>query len=454
MNVRCPNCGATLAVEDLSAGMKVKCGNCAKLFLAPERATAEPNAAENARDLDLRSIASNIHEGFNKLTGLEKIEGFRLSELLSEIFRRHGKDEVEAYFTVGTAATTPPIEKVDTTWPRPWAFFRALGFSAAVFVLFNVGWHMSGNPNLLPGLMAMGTIAVPVSALIFFFESNVRRNVSLYILLRLVLMGGIASLLFSLALSWLPSMPTGFLGASCAGLVEEPAKLAALIIVASSPRHGYKLNGLLMGAAIGTGFAIFESMGYAFCGLLESESTNTMTNIIVMRGVLSPFAHIAWTAIAGAALWRVKGSRPFRFAMLASWRFWRLFALVVVMHMVWNSPLWLPFFMKYVILGAVAWIVILALMQEGLKELRREKQFAIDGTPPAEDEQAGDPLGWANVKAAALRAYGFGNRMMDAVPFLRDRDAKIAAWVLLAFTAAIVVGTAGLVLLMLLLAFA
>lgn len=42
------------------------------------------------------------------------------------------------------------------------------------------------------------------------------------------------------------------------------------------------------------------------------------------------------------------------------------------MRMIWNSPLNFPFYGKYLILGAAAWVIILGLIQEGLKELREE----------------------------------------------------------------------------------
>ncbi len=336
-------------------------------------------AYSKVKNADYKRLASDMHGKFNEFAGLEKLEGFSLKELLGDIFKRHNPEEVEGFFTVGTPSTTPPVEEVDTTWPRPWMFFRALSFSAIIYFLFNVAWETFENINLIPGLMAVGTIAVPVSALLFFFEVNVRRNMSLYVIMRLVMLGGVISLIFSLVLFELPLANVKFLGASVAGLIEEPGKLLALIVVARSSRHGYKLNGLLMGAAIGAGFAIFESMGYAFRALLVSQGNKDfMTDIILMRGVLSPFAHIAWTAISGAALWRVKGGRPFKLDMLKDGKFWHLFLVSVVLHMVWNSSFDPPYHLKCVALGAIAWVIIIALIQEGLKEIRQEKTEAME----------------------------------------------------------------------------
>jgi hypothetical protein len=48
--------------------------------------------------------------------------------------------------------------------------------------------------------------------------------------------------------------------------------------------------------------------------------------------------------MSAAALWRVKGDRPFTFDMLQDSRFLRVFGIAVVLHMLWNSPLELPLF--------------------------------------------------------------------------------------------------------------
>jgi hypothetical protein len=57
----------------------------------------------------------------NKL-GLEKIEGFSLSNFFSEVFRRHPPAEVENLFTVGSELTTPALHTSMGVMPNPWIF--------------------------------------------------------------------------------------------------------------------------------------------------------------------------------------------------------------------------------------------------------------------------------------------------------------------------------------------
>jgi RsiW-degrading membrane proteinase PrsW (M82 family) len=165
-----------------------------------------------------------------------------------------------------------------------------------------------------------------------------------------------------------------------AGLTEESGKLLVLAFVVNKSKYRYILNGLLFGAAVGAGFAAFESAGYALRVALD-EGTDVMRNVIFTRGLLSPFAHIVWTAMSGAALWRVKGASPLRFQMLKDKRFTRVFAAAVLLHMIWDSPLQLPLDATYIILGVAAWVIVLGLVQEGLEELRARKAEAVRENP-------------------------------------------------------------------------
>jgi protease PrsW len=341
-----------------------------------DQGASNPNQPLGDQEVKPQPIANRLSQRITNAAGVEQLEGFRLGEMFSEVFKKHTDDEVEAYFTVGTAETIPDIIQVDTTWPRPWVFFRTFAGAMLVYVGFVQAWQNFRAINLIPGAIVVGSFVVPLSVLIFFFETNVRRNVSLYQVLKLLFFGGILSLIFSLML--FKVIAINALGASVAGLVEEPGKLLALFLVVNIPKYKYTHNGLLFGAAVGTGFAAFESAGYALTIGLSTGQPQVIFDIILVRGMLAPFAHIVWTAMSAAALWKVKGDRPFTFDMVQDSRFLRVFGIAVVLHMLWNSPLELPLFGKYIGLGLVAWTVILALIQDGLQQLRVEKVTAME----------------------------------------------------------------------------
>jgi protease PrsW len=325
-----------------------------------------------------RGTIGKFADKVTDITGVERLEGFDVRELFSLTFSKHDVNEVENSFAIGTPDTTPNLSLISSDWPKPWMFFRALLFSLSLYGTFWFAWDHFHNINVFPGLIIVGSFAVPISTLILFFELNTPKNISLYQVTRLVLIGGGVSILISLVLFSLTSLDSLF-GASAAGFIEETGKLAALLLVASkldSHRYRFTLNGLLFGAAVGTGFAAFESAGYALRFALL-HGANAANEIIILRGILSPFAHIVWTALAAGALWKVKRGDRLMTDMLTDKRFYSVFFLVVGMHFVWNLDANGPMYAKYWILGFVAWVMVFSFIQTGLKEIRAEQESNV-----------------------------------------------------------------------------
>jgi len=342
-------------------------GSTPELFSGGEKKDASPEVSS------LKKVVSGIAQ----IGGGEGLGEFRLNEFFKKAFEKHTEDEVEASLIVGTSTTTPAISEVDLSYPQPWLFFRLATASIILFYGFVFAYNQFNNANLLPGLIITGSFAVPISTVFLFFELNIRRNVPLWQVMRLIFFGGILSLFFALILFENTDFLSDSMGASVAGVVEEPAKLAALVVLMRGKRNfPYILNGLLLGAAVGCGFAAFESAGYAlrygfeFFGVANVDA---MVDVIQLRGLLSPFAHIVWTAVAGAALWRVMRGRKFDFSFCKVKEFYAPFLSVVVCHAVWNSDFQLPFMGKYIALGLVAWILALSLVNLGLRQVADEK---------------------------------------------------------------------------------
>ncbi len=317
--------------------------------------------------LGLQRIADNITDRL----GLDRIEGFSARQLFSEVFKSRTPDELERYLAVGTPATTPALTEQMGQWPRPWLFLRALAFALLIYAPLYFGWTHYRNVNVLPALIMVGSFAVPLATVVLFFELNTPRNVSFVRVVQLVMLGGAVSILISLFLFDVTRLHR-VLGAPAAGIIEELGKLAALVALARFARqekYGYALNGLLFGACIGAGFAAFESAGYALrIGL--AQGSQSMIDNITTRGLLSPFGHIAWTAIAACALWRVHALGKSLAERLLQKSFLALLGVSMALHFIWNTSWRPPLMLKYVLLGFIAYVVIFSLVQGGLNEVR------------------------------------------------------------------------------------
>jgi RsiW-degrading membrane proteinase PrsW (M82 family) len=333
-----------------------------------------------------RGIARGIADSVASMIGTETISGFNGRAILRGIFRKHTDAEMLDFYSAGSPATTPMLAAVMPVWPSPWIFSRVLLMSVILYFAFDWATTTFHNPKLLPGLMFAGNFAIPFSFLVLFAELNIRRNVPWFTVMRSLLGGGLLSLIFTLILNQLfnPSQ------AYWAGPIEETAKLLAVIFFA---RKGYLngqiLTGLLFGAAVGTGFAIFESAGYTFQsfmamfimaanGMIDPQFDPDAT--MQLRALLSPFCHVIWTAIAGGALWNAMRGKSFTVHVLYDAAFLRIAIVPVLLHMLWNSPLLTrntsQTLLKYGVCGAVGWIVVLLLVNQGIAQVRAAQAAA------------------------------------------------------------------------------
>lgn len=331
--------------------------------------TDQPPNSEATTSEKISAGAQGASDIITERLGLERIEGFSLKSFFADTFRKHAPDEMEVLLSVGAPTTTPKLHPAMGQLPAPWIFFRVLVGALATYGIFFCAWNAFANVNLIPGLIVAGSFAVPFAVLILFFELNTPRNVSLPRVIQLLTIGGALSLLLSLILFDVAPF-LGVFGASAAGIVEETGKLAAVLFAfrfVQMKRYPYRLNALLFGAAVGTGFAAFESSGYAL--RIGFRSAEAMLDNITIRGVLSPFGHIVWTAIAASAYWIARHQNPDLVSTIKSRKFLALFAAPVVLHFIWNLPFEGPFMAKYWILGFVAWVIIISLIQTGLKEV-------------------------------------------------------------------------------------
>ena len=158
--------------------------------------SAQPMDALRKND----SIISEFAGKVSQVSGLEKLEGFSLGVLFSQVFKSHSPEEIEEHFIVGTIDTTPKIQDISASWPAPWAFVRLLVFSVVISLGFYYAIDRFNSPILIPGWIFVGCFGIPFAVLIFFLEANILRNVSFYRMISLMIFGGLLSLMASLFL--------------------------------------------------------------------------------------------------------------------------------------------------------------------------------------------------------------------------------------------------------------
>jgi RsiW-degrading membrane proteinase PrsW (M82 family) len=216
------------------------------------------------------------------------------------------------------------------------------------------------NPNLVPSVILLGAAVVPLAFVAFVFGRRLPFDVPSGAVWATGLLSGLVGTVVAATLEFRTLHRLGTVPMLFVGLIEEAAKLLVPLAVLLLLRYRRPADGLLLGVASGAGFAALETMGYAFVTLLKSQgSLPAVTNLLLLRGLLSPAGHMAWTGITAAALWRAADAGWTGRALA---RALGIFVVVVLLHAAWDGIGTLP---AYVAIG-VGSLLLLGLVAHRL----------------------------------------------------------------------------------------
>lgn len=160
------------------------------------------------------------------------------------------------------------------------------------------------------------------------------------------------------------------------GIVEEVGKAVIVAYFISRMNVKHVLDGILIGASVGAGFAAFETAGYIY------RANNALVEVAIIRGWSAIGGHLVWAAIAGGAIMLVKREKPFAFSQLLHSQFLVFFALAILLHTTWDWDITIlgSYNLKLIALIVIAWIIVFVLMNAGLKEIDHLKERAPHAT--------------------------------------------------------------------------
>lgn len=215
---------------------------------------------------------------------------------------------------------------------RSWLrmFFVGLTLWVATVVIT----YITGNANLIPTIVLLGSFLVPTTFVAWAFEQRHSGEVTGEIVFRTFAVGGVLGVLGASLLETylLHPSPLLFVGV---GLIEEAVKLGALALLTRHLAHKSCRDGLVLGASVGFGFAAFESAGYALTATLTENGLSLIDLVTteLLRGFLAPFGHGLWTAILGGVLF----SRSAREHFMLTGRLLAAYLGVSSLHALWDS---------------------------------------------------------------------------------------------------------------------
>jgi RsiW-degrading membrane proteinase PrsW (M82 family) len=193
---------------------------------------------------------------------------------------------------------------------------------------------LTGNPNLFPTVVMLGCFLIPVTYVAYVYSHGHLTSLTLPATAVGFVYGGLLGVLAAAVLEPLLIRRLTIGTTFSAGFVEEFAKILGVVIIARRWRHDSEMDGLVLGAAAGMGFAAFESCGYAFTAFLRSGGSLTVTVYVTMlRGILSPLGHGTWTAILSSILFRESEAGRFRVTL----KLIGAYITVAVLHGLWDG---------------------------------------------------------------------------------------------------------------------
>lgn len=273
---------------------------------------------------------------------------------------------------------------------RGWTWLRALLIGLVLFLATTFVMALTGNLNLYPTVLLIGNFLVPIVFVAFLYDHQHMSELTTEMIATSFCIGGILGVLgASILESFLvpaPANPTQGLslgGAMAVGLIEEGCKILVVMFLARRIPHTSQMDGLLLGGAVGMGFAALESTGYAFTMLLLSRG-HIGASIVetIVRGLFAPLGHGVWTGILGAVLFRQSGPRHFRITLPVI----LTYLFVSILHGFWDGfpytvfvivPPGFPVSLTTLILGLIGVVTLIVLYQQAIRRQVRHLTSAL-----------------------------------------------------------------------------
>ncbi|HUY99069.1 MAG TPA: PrsW family glutamic-type intramembrane protease [Thermomicrobiaceae bacterium] len=274
---------------------------------------------------------------------------------------------------------------------RPLRYWKVFAVGLLAYVAASQVLLSNGNEHLVPLVTLLASALVPVTFVVFCWEQGAFADIPPIVVGLAFVSGSTLGLLMAAILEPALISGGGFPAALTVGIVEEAAKAAAVVWFLLRDKRNRELDGLVLGAAAGMGFAALETAGYGFANFLDSFTAaanagyrfadaytygiGQMISVLNTRMVLAVFGHGVWTAVICAAIWRERRDGQIRITsgvVLA-------FAISVGLHTLWDWDVTGVGYAQYLLFGAIGLLILRFFLQESLERAR----LGPDAPPPA-----------------------------------------------------------------------
>lgn len=197
----------------------------------------------------------------------------------------------------------------DRPWYRRLAWLAVLIIGVAAYIAVLLVMVATQNANFFPSLLLIGSATVPSAVLMLAWGSGRQLRVRPGTVALTAIAGGLIGTLCAGVLEYDVLRSLKAAPMLMVGLIEESAKMIVPLIVLLIGRQRGPGVGVIIGVASGMGFATLETMGYGFNALLAGGGVSAVDSTLLLRALLAPAGHVAWTGMTCAAMWHLAETR-------------------------------------------------------------------------------------------------------------------------------------------------
>lgn len=219
-------------------------------------------------------------------------------------------------------------------WLRRLAWIGVLltGIVAYLVLLFVV--TVTHYPNFVPALLLVGAITPPMTMLVYAEGGARALPVPLWSVVLTATVGGLVGFIIAGLMEDGASRQLGNPPMVVIATIEEAAKLLVPAVLLLAWRPQDTRGGVVIGVAAGMGFGTLETLGYGYQALQGTRHLAEVDSTLLLRGLVSPASHIAWTGVTVAMLWRIRSSQH---RVRAVGMFLLTYVVAVFLHTLWDT---------------------------------------------------------------------------------------------------------------------
>lgn len=365
---------------------------------------------------------------------------FKWAKVLSGFNASKTREGKERQFMAGLPGNIPYESDMLAEWNPPFLFYKFFIGTLVMTALIFVYSYMYGAGTSL--LVSIVPYMLPVTLLLFIWELNVPRNVSILDVAFITFFSGIICYFVISFVGDITGMAYADYSIFTLPLLSLIARTLLVCVFLRKKSRGYGLNGLVIGAAVGAGYVILTLADDLYYVAEYAGQVTGVMGLMAVRVVMVIGGEIVWTAAIGGALALAKGRESLKGKHLGDSLFLICLIGTYLIQAFWDYDI-TDFFArfadnkvavgiyaflytyqgKYILLTVLSWALLLLVARKGMVQVIEIAERERAGKRKWDSKIAAGSSGKADIYGLG-GGHGGKKFTCTAKPLLFGRDAS------------------------------